>query len=626
MKKILLVLVMIAGSVFLAQPAVAEAEGTEAAAESAPAQTEPAAEPLAEDPPAEQAPAEQAPPPAEEKAPEAPAEEKAEEAPPVDNGNAAEPDESTSGNAPNADGDDVVAAAPIKVTICHATSSEANPYVENSPNVSGILGGHDGHDGGVFPTPGWGDIIPPFDNADGSFEGQNWTPEGQAIYNNGCAPVGEDPEPLDEATAVAPVPTAPTCLADGSLELPVTEGVIYEVDPAIAGPGTYTITATADIGYELTNPDFEVVVEVLPQLTGPQCIINGLAPANPGVSVTPATCSADGALVFEDDENINYFVIPILGNVVFVTALPEPGFYLTEFPFLEFVAIPQELTGAQCDTVDITICHRTNSNVNPYVVNGPATAGVANGHDQEHEGPIWNPTLKAQGIEWGDIIPPYTYNDVDYPGQNWTPEGIAFYNDGACDGAGIVPTEVTPEPPTAVPADCEMDGELILPETEGIVYTSAPDGTGPGDYVVTAAPLNEEFVLVGQSVFEITVDAQLSVDDCTEPGGEEDPDPEGEVDPAREDELLPDTGGIPLWMLLVAGPMTAGGLIILMRRQPVAYASTSGGMPTYSLTLPPVKKPAGITRAHASTQHIGFMKAVSNVVAAIGSFLRGGRR
>ena len=63
-----------------------------------------------------------------------------------------------------------------------------------------------------------------------------------------------------------------------------------------------------------------------------------------------------------------------------------------------------------------------------------------------------------------------------------------------------------------------------------------------------------------------------------------------------------------------------------MRRAPVDHASTSGRMPSYSLILPPTKKPAGIKRVQATTEQIGFMKAVSNVVAAIGSFFRGGRR
>ena len=67
-----------------------------------------------------------------------------------------------------------------KVTICHATSSSKNPYVQNAPSADGDVSGHDGHDD---------DIIPPFTYEDGgvtkTYPGKNWGPEGQAIFANG---------------------------------------------------------------------------------------------------------------------------------------------------------------------------------------------------------------------------------------------------------------------------------------------------------------------------------------------------------------------------------------------------------------------------------------------------------
>jgi hypothetical protein len=174
----------------------------------------------------------------------------------------------------------------------------------------------------------------------------------------------------------------------------------------------------------------------------------------------------------------------------------------------------------------------------------------------------------------------------------------------------VPPTEITAEAPIADPATCEADGSLVLPETDHVKYTVAPKFDGPGSYTVTASVTDEGFVLTGKTVFKVKVGGKLTLN-C--------------VEAAKEDELLPDTGGLPLWILLVAGPMVAGGLMILMRREPVSYATSSGRRPSYSLILPPVEKPAGIKRAQA-TQQIGFMQAVSKVVAAIGSFLRGGRR
>lgn len=78
----------------------------------------------------------------------------------------------------------------------------------------------------------------------------------------------------------------------------------------------------------------------------------------------------------------------------------------------------------------VTICHRTNSNTNPYVVITVdiASAGhLHGGHDTQHLGPVWDPTLKARKIEWGDIIPPYAYGAFRYPGLNWTSQGQAIW-------------------------------------------------------------------------------------------------------------------------------------------------------------------------------------------------------
>jgi len=117
------------------------------------------------------------------------------------------------------------------------------------------------------------------------------------------------------------------------------------------------------------------------------------------------------------------------------------------------------------------------------------------------------------------------------------------------------PAEVTPEEPTADPATCDADGSLNLPDTEGVIYSVSPDESGPGDFVVTAAPASDDFVLTGKTEFNITVDKQLSGSDCTAPDDED------------ENGLLPDTGGLPLWALLVAGPMVAAGVMLLKRRQ-----------------------------------------------------------
>ena len=94
---------------------------------------------------------------------------------------------------------------PTKVRICHATSSEKNPYVSNEPAIANngdLNGGHLNHEGPVYPAPDWGDIIPPYTYVDKdghtqTFPGYNWSDEGQAIWQNGCEPPAPpEPKPL----------------------------------------------------------------------------------------------------------------------------------------------------------------------------------------------------------------------------------------------------------------------------------------------------------------------------------------------------------------------------------------------------------------------------------------------
>ena len=79
------------------------------------------------------------------------------------------------------------------------------------------------------------------------------------------------------------------------------------------------------------------------------------------------------------------------------------------------------------------ICHATHSNHNPYVQESPAKSGDVSGH-AGHTGPVWDPSLKASHIAWGDIIPPFDYDDKGvtkhFPGLNWTIKGQSIFNNG----------------------------------------------------------------------------------------------------------------------------------------------------------------------------------------------------
>lgn len=105
----------------------------------------------------------------------------------------------TAAPAPEADSDK-------KITLCHATSSQSNPYSLVTVSTSAALNGHGGHTGPLYPQVGWGDVIPPFDD----YPGMNW-PAGAGLVADGCvvAPAPTPtPTPTDPGT-LSPTPVTP---------------------------------------------------------------------------------------------------------------------------------------------------------------------------------------------------------------------------------------------------------------------------------------------------------------------------------------------------------------------------------------------------------------------------------
>ncbi len=123
----------------------------------------------------------------------------------------------------------------------------------------------------------------------------------------------------------------------------------------------------------------------------------------------------------------------------------------------------------------VKICHATNSNTNPYVTNEPSVSAVdpTEGH-ANHTGPVWNPTLKAQQIDWGDIIPPFSYEDANgetayFAGYNWNETGMAFYQND-CN----LPTAVAPTAVATVVACVPQSG---LADKVSVSVTNTDDAT-----------------------------------------------------------------------------------------------------------------------------------------------------
>jgi hypothetical protein len=143
-----------------------------------------------------------------------------------------------------------------RVTICHATGADSNPYVVLTPDIASagyLQGGHDGHTRPIWVSGDqsahqkWGDIIPPYQyvRADGTvfvFAGLNWTAQGQAIWNNGCAAPGQT-TPRPSAGKTPSVGATPSAGAT-----PIQTGA---VSAATAGGGVLAATGATVPGQDL---------------------------------------------------------------------------------------------------------------------------------------------------------------------------------------------------------------------------------------------------------------------------------------------------------------------------------------------------------------------------------------
>jgi len=175
-----------------------------------------------------------------------------------------------------------------KVTICHATNADENPYnrieVDES-SVDGVGGAdHYGTDTGPIWDSTlkdlkitWGDIIPPV----APFHaGLNWTAAGQAIWNLGCSVVA---------------PTTTTTVAPTTTTVPPTTTTVPPTSTTVA-PTTTTVAPTTTT---------TVAAVVLPEVVEPCAFDPGLASDDPacvppaevgGIQVTPPSGAAPQAL------------------------------------------------------------------------------------------------------------------------------------------------------------------------------------------------------------------------------------------------------------------------------------------------------------------------------------------
>src|SRR3954452_20019278 len=120
-----------------------------------------------------------------------------------------------------------------------------------------------------------------------------------------------------------------------------------------------------------------------------------------------------------------------------------------------------------------TICHATQSESNPYVaisVVESAVDGFGKNDHTHHTGPIWYAGAKADGVDWGDIIPP---TPGAPNGLNWGEEGQTILRDG-CNVVETPPQDVAPD------MSIEKTGTASGHPGDPVSYTLSVQNVGTG--------------------------------------------------------------------------------------------------------------------------------------------------
>jgi len=141
----------------------------------------------------------------------------------------------------------------------------------------------------------------------------------------------------------------------------------------------------------------------------------------------------------------------------------------------------------------ITICHATASTHNPYNVIDIDVAGAYDGH-LGHTGPVFSPDLDKH-VQWGDIIPPTSYNGQDFS-LNWDAAGQAIWNN---DCALPVATPTVTETATATETKTEtatVTQTATETQTKTETATATVTETAPGETVTVTAPPSTDTVTV----------------------------------------------------------------------------------------------------------------------------------
>lgn len=211
-----------------------------------------------------------------------------------------------------------------QVRICHATGSESNPYVEQTPAIASngdLQGGHLDHEK---------DIIPPFVYVDANGEtqtypGKNWEAEGQAIWQNRCEPL---PPPAPE-TWIAVVKHLSPADDSGRFALEINGQVAGGASavgnegttgPIVVDPGTYTVSESGASGTQLS--DYVITTRCTTSDGTEVASANG-----PSVSVTVREGDKITCAITNTADARPESVSPVLECVVFSDSQPDVAFW-----------------------------------------------------------------------------------------------------------------------------------------------------------------------------------------------------------------------------------------------------------------------------------------------------------
>jgi LPXTG-motif cell wall-anchored protein len=221
----------------------------------------------------------------------------------------------------------------------------------------------------------------------------------------------------------------------------------------------------------------------------------------------------------------------------------------------------------------VTLCHRTDSRTNPYVIITPDVASVlqTHGHDS-HNGPVFSTSL-GKHVKWGDIIPPFDFGPGEqYAGQNWTSAGQAILGNG-CSLPGTTTTSSTT---TSVPEDTTTTTSV----PEDTTTTSVPEDTTtttsvPEDTTTTSVPEDTTTTSVPEDTTTTSTsqpgDTTLGQGPGTPIGGLGTPEQiiPGGVDASAGggSGTLPVTGSPVVILLGIGAALTASGIGLVVRRR-----------------------------------------------------------